>query len=177
MAEKNLSYDGARAGQGSSEDQVKSSTGAAQRRRRHSGPSRRSGGQSTQVTPEVESQTTSTGPSESAVTQRKRRPARRPNRKPAEAEPQKAVAEEAAIRRDWPTAEIACSTLTSDGRLSTSPRVLSPDAIAPELTITAEWPDCLKPAICEETDLRVSWEIEPSELVTEEDPSFTTSRN
>lgn len=94
MAEKNLSYDGARAGQGSSEDQVKSSTGAAPRRRRHSGPSRRSGGQSTQVTPEVESQAISTGPSESAVTQRKRRPARRPNRKPAEPELVKPVAEE-----------------------------------------------------------------------------------
>src|SRR5690606_22415492 len=78
------------------------------------------------------------------------------------------------MSRVWPTAEMACSVTASRGRDRPRPRVGSPAAIAPLVTITTRWPSRRSRATSRLNFATASRSISPDSSVIDEVPTFAT---
>src|SRR5690348_16340178 len=80
-----------------------------------------------------------------------------------------------AMSRPWPTLAAACWVARSRGRRG-RPSGARPDAIAPEDTRTTWPPSCLRAASAAASAPILISSISPSEVVSDEEPTLTTTR-
>ena len=80
-----------------------------------------------------------------------------------------------AMSRPWPTLAAACWVARSRGRRG-RPSGARPDAIAPEDTRTTWPPSCLRAASAAASAPILSPSISPSWVVSDEEPTLTTTR-